>query len=99
MLFAFIGKDKPGILQVRIDNRPAHVAYLEKLNAEGTLKIAGPFLGDDGKPFGSLRGHRGSRQGSGRGDPRRRPLRQGRHFRARPKSTNGTGRSTSRPDV
>ena len=54
MLFAFIGKDKPGILQVRIDNRPAHVAYLEKLNAEGTLKIAGPFLDDDGKPFGSL---------------------------------------------
>ena len=45
MLFAFIGKDKPGILQVRLDNRPAHVAYLEKLNAEGTLKIAGPFLG------------------------------------------------------
>ena len=39
MLFAFIGKDKPDILQVRIDNRPAHVAYLEKLNAEGTLKI------------------------------------------------------------
>ena len=54
MLFAFTGKDKPGILQVRIDNRPAHVAFLEKLNAEGTLKIAGPFLGDDGKPFGSL---------------------------------------------
>jgi uncharacterized protein YciI len=54
MLFAFIGKDKPNILQVRIDNRPAHVAYLEKLNADGILKIAGPFLGDDGKPFGSL---------------------------------------------
>jgi uncharacterized protein YciI len=54
MLFAFIGKDKPDVLQVRIDNRPAHVAYLENLNAEGTLKIAGPFLGDDGKPFGSL---------------------------------------------
>jgi uncharacterized protein len=54
MLFAFIGKDKSGNLQVRIDNRPAHVAYLEKLNADGILKIAGPFLGDDGKPFGSL---------------------------------------------
>jgi uncharacterized protein YciI len=54
MLFAFIGKDKPGNLQVRIDNRPAHVAYLEKLNADGILKIAGPFLGDDGKPYGSL---------------------------------------------
>ena len=54
MLFAFIGKDKPGNLQVRLDNRPAHVAYLEKLNADGILKIAGPFLGDDGKPYGSL---------------------------------------------
>jgi uncharacterized protein YciI len=54
MLFAFIGKDKSGNLQVRIDTRPAHVAYLEKLNADGILKIAGPFLGDDGKPFGSL---------------------------------------------
>jgi uncharacterized protein YciI len=54
MLFAFTGKDKPGALQVRIDTRPAHVAFLEKLNAEGTLKIAGPFLDDEGKPFGSL---------------------------------------------
>lgn len=54
MLFAFIGKDRPGILQTRIDNRPPHVAFLEKLNAEGTLKFAGPFLDDDGKPCGSL---------------------------------------------
>ena len=54
MLFAFTGKDKPGALQVRIDTRAAHVAFLEKLNAEGTLKIAGPFLDDDGKPSGSL---------------------------------------------
>lgn len=54
MLFAFTGKDNPGVLQKRIDARPAHVAFLEKLNAEGTLKIAGPFLDEDGKPFGSL---------------------------------------------
>jgi uncharacterized protein YciI len=54
MLFAFTGKDKPGALQNRIDARPAHVAFLEKLNADGTLKIAGPFLDDEGKPFGSL---------------------------------------------
>ncbi|MDW6022123.1 YciI-like protein [Mesorhizobium sp. BAC0120] len=54
MLFAFTGKDKPGALQVRIDTRPAHVAFLEKLNAEGTLKIAGPFLDEEGKPSGSL---------------------------------------------
>ncbi len=54
MLFAFIGKDRPGSLQLRLDTRPPHVAFLEKLNAEGVLKIAGPLLGDDEKPNGSL---------------------------------------------
>jgi uncharacterized protein YciI len=54
MLFAFTGMDNQGVLQKRIDARPAHVAFLEKLNAEGTLKIAGPFLDDEGKPCGSL---------------------------------------------
>lgn len=54
MLFALICRDKPGHLQTRIDNRPAHVEYLRKLNEAGTLKIAGPFLNDDGKPYGSL---------------------------------------------
>ena len=54
MLFALICNDKPGALQTRIDNRPAHVAFLEGLNAEKKLAFAGPFLGDDGKPTGSL---------------------------------------------
>ena len=54
MLFALLCKDKPGHLQVRLDTRPEHVAFLRGLNEAGTLKIAGPFLGDDGKPFGSL---------------------------------------------
>lgn len=54
MLFAFLCTDKSGHLQVRIDTRPAHVEHLNKLNAEGTLKFAGPFLDDDGKPNGSL---------------------------------------------
>ena len=54
MLFAMICNDKPGHLQVRLDTRPEHVAYLDGLNANGTLKFAGPFLGDDGKPNGSL---------------------------------------------
>ncbi len=52
MLFALICTDKPGHLQVRLDNRPAHLAWLESLGA-GT-KAAGPFLGGDGKPSGSL---------------------------------------------
>ncbi len=54
MLFAMICSDKPGHLQVRLDTRPDHVAYLDGLNATGVLKFAGPFLGPDGKPNGSL---------------------------------------------
>jgi len=54
MLFAFVCKDKPGHLNVRMEARPAHVEHLNKLNAEGALKMAGPFLDADGKPNGSL---------------------------------------------
>lgn len=52
MLFALICTDKQGHLQTRIDNRPAHLEWLAGLGS-GT-KAAGPFLGDDGKPSGSL---------------------------------------------
>ncbi|MCF6110680.1 MULTISPECIES: YciI-like protein [Mesorhizobium] len=54
MLFALICKDKPGSLQVRLDTRPEHVAFLEGLNGENKLAFAGPFLDVDGKPNGSL---------------------------------------------
>ncbi|MBZ9797072.1 YciI-like protein [Mesorhizobium sp. ES1-4] len=54
MLFALICKDKPGNLQVRLDTRPEHVAFLEGLNADKKLAFAGPFLDADGKPNGSL---------------------------------------------
>lgn len=54
MLFAFLCQDKPGALQVRMDTRPVHVEWLNKINAEGTLVFAGPFLDADGKPNGSL---------------------------------------------
>ena len=54
MLFAFLCKDKPGVLELRMATRPEHVEHLNKLNAEGTLKMAGPFLDADGKPNGSL---------------------------------------------
>jgi uncharacterized protein YciI len=54
MLFAFVCKDKPGHLNVRMETRPAHLEHLNKLNAEGTLEMAGPFLDADGKPNGSL---------------------------------------------
>ena len=54
MLFAFVCKDKPGHLNVRMDTRPVHLEHLNRLNAEGTLKMAGPFLDAEGKPNGSL---------------------------------------------
>ena len=54
MLFAFICRDKPGHLQTRLDARPAHLEFLNGLNQAGALKFAGPLLGDDGKPNGTL---------------------------------------------
>ena len=54
MLFAFICIDKSDHLQLRLDSRPAHVAFLEDLNPRGVLKFAGPFLDGAGKPNGSL---------------------------------------------
>jgi uncharacterized protein YciI len=54
MLFALMCKDKPASLQIRLDARPDHVAFLERLNGEKKLAFAGPFLDADGKPNGSL---------------------------------------------
>ncbi|MBL8584481.1 MAG: hypothetical protein JNL61_19940 [Rhizobiaceae bacterium] len=54
MLFALMTTDKAGKLQLRLDTRPDHVAFLEELNGRGALKFAGPFLDGDGKPNGSL---------------------------------------------
>lgn len=52
MLFALICTDKPDSLSVRMDVRPAHVAFLEGLG--DAMKAAGPFLDGDEKPNGSL---------------------------------------------
>jgi uncharacterized protein YciI len=54
MLFAVICTDKPSHLNLRMETRPPHVEWLNGLNAEGKLKIAGPFLDSDGKPCGSM---------------------------------------------
>ena len=54
MLFAVLCNDKPGHLELRLSTRPAHVEWLKGLEAEGVLKAAGPFLGEDGKPAGSM---------------------------------------------
>lgn len=54
MHVALICQDKPGHLQVRLDTRPAHVEFLNRLNAEGKLALAGPLVAGDGTSNGSL---------------------------------------------
>ncbi|MBK5947258.1 hypothetical protein CCR83_12605 [Rhodobacter veldkampii DSM 11550] len=50
MLYAIICRDKPGHLQVRLETRAAHLAYIEQT---GIVKMAGPFL-EQGQMCGSL---------------------------------------------
>jgi uncharacterized protein YciI len=52
MLYALICTDKPDAGELRQMMRPEHVAYLNSLGT--TLKAAGPFLSEEGKPTGSL---------------------------------------------
>ena len=52
MLYALLCNDKPDHLQLRLDTRASHLDYLNSLGDR--LKFAGPFLGDDAKPNGSL---------------------------------------------
>ena len=51
MRVALICLDTPGALQVRLDNRPAHV---EHLTSSGVVELAGPFLDPQGQMTGSL---------------------------------------------
>jgi uncharacterized protein YciI len=46
MLFVIYCVDRPGRSQVRLDNRPAHLAFLESYKAN--LVAAGPLQSDDG---------------------------------------------------
>lgn len=50
MPFVLLCQDKPGALQTRLDNRPAHLDYL---NASGVVMFAGPFI-EGGNPVGSM---------------------------------------------
>jgi len=43
MLYAIVGEDAPDSLSARLAARPAHVARLQALQAEGRLLLAGPF--------------------------------------------------------
>lgn len=51
MLIALMARDKPGALPIRMENRPAHVAYLK---ASPAVQQAGPLLDDNGDMCGSL---------------------------------------------
>ena len=51
MRFAIICHDKPGTLQLRLDNRAAHLAHIQ---ATGVVEMAGPFLDPQGQMTGSL---------------------------------------------
>ncbi|MEO6300082.1 MAG: YciI family protein [Paracoccaceae bacterium] len=51
MLVALICRDKPGSLQVRLDNRTAHLGHIQ---TTGVVEMAGPFLDEAGQMCGSL---------------------------------------------
>jgi hypothetical protein len=51
MRVAVICQDKPGHLQLRMDTRAAHLAYIE---ATGVVEQGGPFLDAAGQMCGSL---------------------------------------------
>lgn len=51
-LYAIIAQDQPNGVDRRMAVRPTHLTHLESLGDR--LIFAGPFLGDDGKPTGSL---------------------------------------------
>ncbi|MDZ4136079.1 MAG: YciI family protein [Paracoccaceae bacterium] len=51
MRVTLICEDKPEALQIRLDNRAAHLAHIE---SSGVVEMAGPFLDTAGKMTGSL---------------------------------------------
>jgi uncharacterized protein len=51
MRVVLICQDKPGALQVRLDTRAAHLAYIA---ATGIVDLAGPFLNTAGEMTGSM---------------------------------------------
>lgn len=53
-LFAVICRDRPGSLQIRMDTREAHLAWLQaNEGAQATLRMAGPLI-EAGEMRGSL---------------------------------------------
>ena len=52
MLYAILGKDHDNSLELRRQNRPAHLARLHALQAEGRLILAGPLPAIDSEDPG-----------------------------------------------
>lgn len=42
MLYIIVGEDTPNSLSARLEARPAHLARLQELQAQGRLLLAGP---------------------------------------------------------
>ncbi|MFM2397390.1 MAG: hypothetical protein RLZZ144_640 [Pseudomonadota bacterium] len=53
MLYTIIGHDTPNSLENRLTIRPAHVARLQALQADGRLVLAGPFPAVDSNEPGA----------------------------------------------
>jgi hypothetical protein len=51
MRVALITRDNPDSLQIRLDNRDAHLTYIAET---GVVEMAGPFLDLDGQMCGSM---------------------------------------------
>ena len=51
MRVALMAHDKPGALQIRLDNRTAH---LDHIKTSGVVEMAGPLLDAQGQMCGSL---------------------------------------------
>ncbi len=52
MHFVALCLDKPNSLATRLENRPAHLAFLG--DKPEVVKLAGPFLDSAGQPCGSM---------------------------------------------
>ena len=52
MLYAILAEDLPGVLDKRVQSRPAHVERLKALQAEGRLILAGPHPAIDSEDPG-----------------------------------------------
>ena len=52
MLFCIICRDRPNALEARMSARDAHLAFVDTFG--GQVKVAGPFLSDEGQMIGSL---------------------------------------------